>query len=409
MRLATLSLGAFTLAGCALDFDQFRVAPRADVSVDATPDATVDAAPDDAPDATDAADAAVGDARLADATAGDGATCMPGRSSTGSFRFAHMAAGIGAVDLCMRRRSNAEAFQRVAAPLWSMSGVAYGQVSTSLPFNVALTRANEAWEFAVVPAGTPCAQSSTRAITLRAAQLDPGVMRLLVLTSERSLDGGAPVGVLNVLNDQACTDCQARLVDVRAVHASPLSAAQRLTVALEPVIDPRLIPQDLASMRVFAASVGYGGASDYACNSLWGWFTVSLVTVVPVQFTASTAAGSLIARSDAMRLKASLLSMTRAVTVFYESGANGADPGFVVCYDGLNIAGLSTCDRVAARPPALADAGPGDVVDAGDAATVDALTDDAADAPDDSPLADAPSDAPDDLADAAVDDAPDAP
>lgn len=404
MRLATLTAGALTLASCALDFDQFRVAPRADASVDATADADADATLDATLDATDAPDAALTDAPRTDARASDAATCMPGYSSTGSFRFAHMAAGIGAVDLCMRRRSNAEAFQRVTAPLWSTGGVAYGQVSTTLPFNVALTRANEAWEFAVVPLGTPCAQAATRAITLRAAQLDPGVMRLLVLTSERSLDGGAPVGVLNVLSDQACTDCQSRLVDVRAVHASPLSAAQRLTVALEPVIDPRLIPQDLASMRVFASSVGYGGASDYACNSLWGWFTVSLVTVVPVQFTASTAAGSLIARSDAMRLKASLLAMTRAVTVFFESGANGADPGFVVCYDGLAIGGLATCDRVAARPPTTADAGPGDAVVASDAAPPDAppaddVTDASADASDDTAddVADASDDASDDV------------
>lgn len=407
MRLPTLAAGALTLAGCALDFDQFRVAPRPDASVDAAPDATPDAALDAAPDAPDApGDAPDADGPRSDAPAVDAATCMPGRSSTGSFRFAHMAAGVGAVDLCMRRRSNAEAFQRVAAPLWSTGGVAYGQVSTSLPFNVALTRANEAWEFAVVPLGTPCAQASTRAITLRAAQLDPGAMRLLVLTSERGLDGGASVGVLNVLNDQGCTDCQSRLVDVRAVHASPLSAAQRLTVALEPVIDPRLIPQDLASMRVFAASVGYGGASDYACNALWGWFTYSLVTVVPVQFTASTAAGSLIARSDSTRLKASLLAMTRAVTVFFESGVNGADAGFVVCYDGLSIGGLATCDRVATRPLAVTDAGPGD------AAPSDAA-DDVRDAADDDDLPDAAADdvrdaADDDLPDAALDDASDA-
>jgi hypothetical protein len=50
-----------------------------------------------------------------------------------------------------------------------------------------------------------------------------------------------------------------------------------------------------------------------------------------------------------------------------------ADAGFVVCYDGLSIGGLATCDRVATRPLAVTDAGPGD------AAPSDAAPDDAAD------------------------------
>lgn len=375
MRLSVAALAsAGALApGCALDFDQFRVPARPDAAINL--DVATDLGLRDVIDAT--ADREPIDAPRVDATV-DRATCTPGRSDTGSFRFAHMAADLGAVNLCMRRRTGAEAFQPVSASTWPSDGIGYGQVSAATPFNSVVTRANDPWEFAVVSVGTPCSQAVGGALTLRSAQLDPGVMRLFVLTTERSSDGGV-VGVLNVLSDASCTDCQSRQVDVRAVHAVSASASQRLSFSLDPVIDPRLLGSDLTSMRVFAASVGYGSASDYACNALWGAFTVPAFGAIQVQISAMTAAGTVIARSDSTRLKTSLLSQTRVVTVFLEGAAAGPQ-SFVVCYDGLGAAGLANCDRVTARAvtaDASVDAQWTDASDAtADVSALDAATDD---------------------------------
>lgn len=393
--LARLAWLCALTPACVLDFDQFRIPRAADVSEerDVAVDAALDVGRDVTPDVR--TDVAV-----------DSPACTPGRSSTGSFRLAHMASGIGAVDLCMRRRTGTEAFQRVTASSWPGS-VGYGQVSATMPFNAAITRANDAWEFAVVSSGTPCSQATSAAVTLRSVQLDPGVMRMLVLTTERSPDGGV-VGVLNVLSDEGCTDCQSRQVDVRAVHALSSTASQRLSVSLDPVIDPRLLGSDLASMRVFAASVSYGSASDYACNALWGAFTVAVLSAFQVQLSAQTATGAVIARSDLTRLKPSLLQQTRVVTVFLEGGVDDVQ-SFVVCYDGLGAAGYSTCDRVAAHMLG-ADAG----VDAAgsDSSAVDASDDLASDdvfpdAAADDDLPDASDDVPVDGSEVTVDDASD--
>lgn len=407
--LAALAATCALATACALDFDQFRTPSRPDavVALDVSTDLgvadVIDASVDRAPVDVPRVDVAI-----------DRVTCTPGRSDTGSFRFAHMAADLGAVNLCMRRRTGTEAFQPVSASSWPAGGIGYGQVSTATPFNAVITRTNDPWEFAVVSVGTPCSQAAGGALTLRSAQLDPGVMRLFVLTTERSPDGGV-VGVLNVLSDESCTDCQSRQVDVRAVHAVSASASQRLSFSLDPVIDPRLLGTDLASMRVFAASVGYGSASDYACNALWGAFTVPAFAVIQVQLSALTAAGTVIARSDSTRLKSSLLSQTRVVTVFLEGSGSGPQ-SFVLCYDGLGTAGLANCDRITARP-VIADAGADATVDASwhdatldvtsadaasDIAPLDAAADDVfPDAAADDDLADDTSDA-DDASDASV-------
>ncbi len=360
--------------GCALDFEQFRLTsdrPRPD---DVTPitDASADAV-----DAAEAGfDAPAADASLdAPVDVSDAkAACVPEYSAMGSFRFAHMASDFGPVELCMRRRSVDTAFTSAASPTWPEAGVDYGQMTLAQRFSVPLAVPNEAWEFAVVAAGDGCANAATTAITRRSAQLDPGVSRLLVLTTEYG-SNGTPVGVLNVMVDQVCTDCAPREVDVRAVHVSSGAAASRVSVAIEPVADLNLFSSELLSYQVFASNVSYGAASDYTCNPMWGAFYQEMYSVYEVQLAARTPGGTLIARSVPTRLKSSLLESTRLVSVFFE-GPRDRDPGFVLCYDAVTNGALAACDRVPAMAPASTDAS----VDADNDASVDAESDAATDA-----------------------------
>lgn len=407
MSRRALATVALLCGGCALDFSQFLVG-ASDGGLDVPRDAT-DARPprDEGAEGPPPRD-------IVDVTSADRLVCAPGRATETRIRVAHMAPDIGPIDLCMRRRgTTSEPMMRVLAAQWPADGLEYTNVSQSVPLNTTVTRSNEAWDFAVVPRGMPCSQvtTSTGGLAQRSLQFDPGTLRLLLITSERVADGSA-VPVLSLLPDEDCTDCTQGQVDVRGVHASLGGAAHRLNFALEPQVDPRVVPVDLASMRTFSSSVAYGGDVGYACNALWSAIATSRLggTAIPVQLTVTTAAGRLLARSDPARLKVALLAQSRTATVFFEGDYNAeasppvGDVGFVICYDGTPPARLSACDRIVAHlvdPDAGVDGGvdasadgatttdasvtdviPADVgvtdvavVDAADAASADDVTD----------------------------------
>jgi hypothetical protein len=340
---------ALLLAVCALgcvDFDRFQF--QRDAAGD-----PMDAAAPDIPDPVDALDATV-EPPTPDAPPDPPPDhgpdvpqgCQPGRAATTQLRVAHMAPEVGPIDICMQKRgrSPTTSMTRLQSTLWPSDGLDYGEVSQSVPLNEAVTSANEAWDIAVVERGTACERvpMDVTPLATRSIQLDPGTLRLLVITAEPALDGHL-VPFFNLLADENCTDCMSNTVDVRAVHAALGASGQRLTFTVLPQSGLETSPA-VAAMRTFATGVSYGGDQGYACNQAWGSFIgPPLRLMVPVQFEASTAAGRLIARSETVAIKYSYLSRRRTVTVFFEGafsedGAPGPQaPGFVVCYDGLEL------------------------------------------------------------------------
>lgn len=357
--------------GC-LDFDQFQ--PGRDAGAD-----LLDSTAPDRPEPTDSFDASAEppppDAPPLDRVADRPAACQPGRALVTQLRVAHMAPQVGPIDLCMQKRGTTPttSMARFQTPSWPSDGLDYGEVSQSVPLNQRVVLTNEAWDVAVVARGTPCDRvpADVAPLATRSIQLDPSTLRLVVITAEPALDGHL-VPFINLLPDELCTDCMYPAVDVRAVHASIGAASQRLTFTMLPQGAPP--PTSVAAMQTFATGVSYGGDQGYACNQLWGSLVAGRVNA-PVQFEVSTAAGRLVARSETLSLKVSILTQLRTATVFFEGeynedGVPGPyEPGFVVCYDGLATGTLSNCERVAAQS-AAPDAG----VDppAGDASNDDA-------------------------------------
>ncbi|MFO0601956.1 MAG: hypothetical protein U0324_02220 [Polyangiales bacterium] len=384
-RDAMVGLALAAQAGCWLDFDQFQprrdaaaeadiadvtapdLAPPEDASVDAF-DAPEEPAPDVAPPVDRGPDVPFG--------------CQPGRATVTQVRVAHMAPEVGAIDICMQKRGRTPTttMARFQSTLWPAEGLEYGQVSRSVPLNTVVTASNEAWDIAVVERGTPCDRvpADLTPLATRSIQLDPGTLRLIVITAEPALDGHL-VPFVNLVADENCTDCNPGTVDVRAVHAALGASSQRLTFSLLPQA-PWSVPSSILAMRTFATGVSYGGDQGYACNQIWGSaFNVESRINPPAQLEVTTAAGRLVARSATIALKRAPLASTRTVTVFFEgafseTGAGQQAPGFIVCYDGSYTGLLSNCERVAAATPAAdagsdawsdaaADVPPADVVD----------------------------------------------
>jgi hypothetical protein len=392
-RLQTFSMGVLGVAavGC-IDFDRF-VFSR-DGSVLERPDGpSLDLALPDTVAPSDVTGEAPAEATVLDRLPVGPTNCQPGRWSVTQLRVAHMAPEVGPIDVCMQKRGRVPttSMTRFQTPLWPAEGLEYGQVSRSVPLNMPVATTNEAWDIAVVARGTPCERvpGETLPLAIRSIQLDPGTLRLVVITAEPALDGHL-VPFINLLTDENCTDCPSGTVDVRAVHASLGASSQRLTFSILPQA-PWNPPSSVQPMRTFAAGVSYGVDQGYACNQLWASaLTVESRSNPPAQFEVSTAGGRLVARSETLLLKRAQLAATRTVTVFFEgglldpTGASAWPLGFVVCYDGSVTGLLSNCERVTATP-LTADAG------------ADAVSDSASDTPPDNAAGAPPQDVTDDL------------
>ncbi|MBI5512799.1 MAG: hypothetical protein HY909_03480 [Deltaproteobacteria bacterium] len=370
---AVLALAALGASGCPLDFDAFR-RPR----VTTTPMDVAEVGPDTAP--VDTAPPRM-----------DGGCPL---DFTARLRLAHMATGFPALDLCYRRNAQGT-FSKVGTASWPVAGLTYGEVSALGPPGTQPARVNEPWEFVAVVHGAAC--TSTRVASL-VVGLDPGSRATLILTSEPAGMGRA-AGVLGVLEDKTCAECGRNVPEVRGVHGSFGLSSERLDLSLSYGI----------LSQVFAQSVPYGGTAmngnqGYACQNNWLGLVVS-PTPIPVQLVARESRGIELARSERTALKAEHLRRTGRATFFIEGDLRGGGLGFVLCYDGVESAGLTTCDRIRATT-LLRDAGP--VLDArpsdtpGDALG-DAWLDAATDPMDD--LADTPGDAPGDAGEDAGGDA----
>jgi hypothetical protein len=343
MRRAVV-VAAYVLAGCTLDFAPFRVPTARDAAV-----------------AEIAADVVTTDLGRPDA-----ALCEV--QPQARLRVAHMGWGFGAIDLCVRRGGQVPqaTFVRVGEGRWPNSGLAYGEVSLMGAPDVIPQRMHEAWEFVAVPHGGSCTGPR---IALVAAAIDPGLRGTLLLTSQTT--GDRISGVLGVLVDRACAECTNRGLDVRAVHASLGASALRLDLSM--LVGPLGF--------TVAQNVPYGSAAlnaqdGYEC--LLSWQALLAPNAPRVSFSVRPSRGTEIVRSESVSLKGPLLAMTRRATVFFEgeTSADRTPPGFVVCYDGIEDAGLTVCDRVRAS---VLDAGTSPTSDASaDLGSVDATESDAA-------------------------------
>ncbi|MEZ4407846.1 MAG: hypothetical protein R3A52_15435 [Polyangiales bacterium] len=284
-----------------------------------------------------------------------------------------MASGFAPVDLCMRRALAGVAFSGVDAMEWPDGGVGYRQVTRHVATNTPVLVTNELWQFAVVPAGTVCAEvgTSREAIAVLNFRPEPRSLTTLLFSSQRGSEG--LVGVLGALSDRACGTCPAGTLDIRAVHASLASAGERLELSINYNTDPTTGP-GLVNV-IFATNVPYGGTAPvggtgFDCDNAW-WLASQLPEEETVQFAARAVGGGDVdvARSERVPLKGQLLRRSRMASLFFTGdGTPQSPPEFVLCYEGALDAGMNVCDNV----PALArDAG------AADAGQVDAsVTDD---------------------------------
>lgn len=356
MRLVTVAT-LVASAGCWLDFDQFQPRPTVfDATLDHR-DGTEDDLPSTSADAgLDVIDAPAPDDRAKDAAP----SCQPGRWSETQLRVAHMAPGVGPLDLCIQKRGPTAtvSMMPIQSARWPAGGLDYGQVSQSVPLNSRVMASNEVWDIAVVERGVPCnlVPSESPPLAIRSIQLDPELLRLIVVTAEPAIDGHL-VPFINLVDDENCTDCLGDTVDVRGIHAALGVAAQRLTFTVLPQ-DPWSPAAPVLPMRTFATGVSYGGDQGYACNQVWGsaLHPAGLATF-PARFEVTTTAGRLVARSEPVTLEPGALAGSRTVTVFFEGSSDdvGAtelvSPGFILCYDGISAGLLSHCQRVAATAP----------------------------------------------------------
>lgn len=370
MRRALAALAALAAplaAGCVLDFEQFRADASVDVSVvedrPAPADVPVDLGPSDSGSPMVDAGPDVTDAPLVDAGCGE-----PGSARV---RLAHMASGFGHVDLCMRRALAGVAFSNVDAMEWPSAGVGYRQVTQHVDTNTPVLVTNELWQFAVVPEGTVCAEVGTSREPLAVLNFRPEPRSLTTLLFSSQRGSAGLVGVLGALTDRPCGTCPAGTLDVRAVHASLASAAERLELSINYNTDPSTGP-GLVNV-IFATNVPYGGTAPvggtgFDCDNAW-WLASLLPEEERVQFAARAVGGGDVdvARSERVPLKGQLLRRSHMATLFFTGdGTPTSPPEFVLCYEGAHDAGMNVCDNVQALPM---DAG---ARDAGTAGEVDA-------------------------------------
>ncbi len=352
-------LGA--LAGCVLDFDQFRSAGGAR-DVNPVSDAGFDAGFDVGFDAgLPISDAPSIDARPAPDRVNP--QCAP--QANASIRVAHMAVGHGTVDLCMRRNGGAP-YAPVISNDWPDQGVSYGMVSQHVALNLPVNDPNDRWQFALVPHGADCTAAGGDAgvaLATHSVTIDPQSESTLLFTSEVTNDGRL-LGLLGLLNDQRCTNCPSNTLDVRAVHAAFGAAAERVDFSINYSLPPSY-PEPFVNV-FFATNVSYGqtapvGGAGFDCDPDWR-VAASLPQTYTVQFAALNVSSDILARSDRVALKTELLLRSRMATLFFLGGdsARPAPPEFVLCYEGTHYAGMTVCDRIpgaAERRPTTSDAG----------------------------------------------------
>jgi hypothetical protein len=389
VKRRSLALVAVMAAGCVLDFDEFRVpavASDAGLGRDAGFDAGLDAgdANGDRPDAPP--EAAVVDLPRAD-DRGDPRCAPPGNAL---IRVAHMAVGLGTVDLCMRRQLSDDPFSAVPANDWPAVGVGYARVSQHIAINSPVLASNDRWQFVLVPHETDCAAASNPGVAVASltVNIDPQSQSTLLLTSEIGIDGRV-FGTLGLLSDQACTTCTANTLDIRAVHASLGAAADRVALSINYSL-PARGPASFVNV-LFANNIPYGqtapvGGAGYDCDTAWRG-AADLPGTYTVQIAAQTVSDEVLARSERVVLKGELLLRYRMATVFFlgGDGVRTPPPEFVLCYEGARDAGMTVCDRIAATAvPRSVGADGGAGPDAADAqhdadADVDAMVDAALD------------------------------
>jgi len=352
-----------TLAGCVLDFEQFRtpggardVVPVTDAGFDAGFDAGL---PPDA--GTAAPDVPVID--VAPPVDRINPQCVPPPNA--SIRVAHMAVGHGAVDLCMRRNNGAP-YAPVISNDWPDQGVGYGMVSQHVALNLPVTAPNDRWQFALVPRGADCTAAGGDAgvaIATHSVTIDPQSESTLLFTAEVTNDGRL-LGLLGLLNDQPCTTCPSNTIDVRAIHAAFGASAERVDFSINYSLPPSY-PAPFVNV-FFATNVSYGqtapvGGAGFDCDPDWR-VAAGLPLAYSVQFAALNVSSDILARSDRVALKTELLLRSRMATLFFLGGnaAHPAPPEFVLCYEGARNAGMTVCDRIPGTPearPAIVDAG----------------------------------------------------
>jgi hypothetical protein len=367
------------LAGCVLDFDGFRATPAAR-DAGGRPDAGSDAG-SDAGFADDRPDVGVDDVAIDRPPTPDHGDPRCAPPSNALVRVAHMALGLPAVDLCMRRATGDAPYAPVQSNDWPAGGVGYATVSQHVALNGQVAAANDRWHFAVVAHGTDCAAAATpgAAIATLTVTVDPQSQSTLLFTSELRSDGHV-FGLLGLLSDQACTTCPSNTLDVRAVHAALGASSERVNLSINYALPA---PSPMAFVNVlFASNIPYGqtapvGGSGYDCDTAWR-AAAALPASYTVQFAAEAVSTDVLARSDRVGLKVDLLLRSRMATVFFigGDGVRTPAPEFVLCYEGARDAGMTVCDRIAATAvprPVAGDAGapadaadaPAEVVDAG--------------------------------------------
>lgn len=354
--------------GCVLDFNEFRP-PRVASDGSLAPDAGFDAGPDPV-DRPDPGPDAVGVDRPPAVDLGDPRCAPPGNAM---IRVAHMAAGLGAVDLCMRRQDADAPYAPVLPPDWPAGGVGYASVSQHVALNSRVVLANDRWQFALVPHGADCAAASTPggAIASLTVNIDPQGQSTLLFTSEFGGDGRV-FGLLGLLSDQTCTSCPSNTLDVRAVHASLGASGERVNLSINYSLPQ---PNPLPFVNVlFASNIPYGqtapvGGAGFDCDTAWRG-AAALPATYSVQIAAQAVSEDVLARSERVALKGDLLLRSRMATVFFlgGDGVRTPAPEFVLCYEGARDAGMTVCDRIPATAvarPVADDAGvPHDAADA---------------------------------------------
>jgi hypothetical protein len=375
-------LAALACGGCVLDFNDFRLpASTADsgVSLDAGFDADLDAGSGPIDKPSTSPDVTVVD-QPPSVDQGDPRCAPPGNAM---IRLAHMAANLGAVDVCMRRQNSDAPYAPVPFNEWPAGGVGYAMVSQHFALNSQVVTPNDRWQFALVPHGADCATAATLggAIASLTVNIGPQSQSTLLFTSEFGGDGRV-FGLLGLLSDQACTTCPANTLDVRAVHASLGSSGERINLS----INYSLPSSPLSFVNVlFASNIPYGqtapvGGAGFDCDTAWRG-AAELPPTYSVQFAAQSVSDDVLARSERVGLKADLLLRSRMATVFFlgGDGVRTPTPEFVLCYEGARDAGMTVCDRIAATAvPRMVNTDAGASQDAADGHVepVDAAIDD---------------------------------
>lgn len=345
-------LAALACGGCVLDFNDFRLPsgkPDGGLSFDAGYDADLDAgsAPIDKPSTTP--DVTVVD-QPPSVDQGDPRCAPPGNAM---IRLAHMAANLGAVDVCMRRQNSDGPYAPVPFNEWPAAGVGYAMVSQHFALNSQVVTTNDRWQFALVPHGTDCATAATLggAIASLTVNIGPQSQSTLLFTSEFSGDGRV-FGLLGLLSDQACTTCPANTLDIRAVHASLGASGERINLSINYSLPPSS-PLPFVNV-LFASNIPYGqtapvGGAGFDCDTAWRG-AADLPPTYSVQLAAQAVSEDVLARSERVALKGDLLLRSRMATVFFlgGDGVRTPTPEFVLCYEGARDAGMTVCDRIPA-------------------------------------------------------------